>query len=241
MSRYVDQHLMKKQMDPNCNCELCELKGLFFLNLEGEQLDIVCSGKVEREYAQGDSIIKEGTMIQNFIYLKSGLVKLFRSDLGGREHIITIAKPFDYVSLLSVFSDDYYNYSVTALEDSVTCSIKMKDVKSIINNNGSLALNLLKRMSHIADKIILDSLDIRTKHLRGRVAYLLIYFSQHIYHSSEFDLPLSRKEMAEYVGMTTENVIRTLSEFRRDGILKIYGKTILIMNLDTLRSIAEFG
>ena len=49
------------------------------------------------------------------------------------------------------------------------------------------------------------------------------------------------KEMAEFVGMTTENVIRTLSEFRKDDILKIYGKTIQIVQMDTLKSIAEFG
>ena len=228
-------------MDPNCTCELCELKGLFFDSLEGEYLDMVCSGKVEKEYAQGETIIKEGTQIIDFTYLKSGLVKLYRSNSVGKEQIITIAKPFDYVSLLSVFSNDQYNYSVAALEDSVTCTIKMNDVRSIVNENGSLAFNLLKRMSKVADKIILDSLEIRTKHLRGRVAYLLIYFSQDVYLSTEFDLPLSRKEMAEFVGMTTENVIRTLSEFRKDGILKIYGKTIQIVNMDTLKSIAEFG
>ena len=228
-------------MDPSCTCELCELKGLFFEKLEGESLDIVCSGKVEKEYSQGESIIKEGTLIKDFTYLKSGLVKLFRSNNSGKEQIITIAKPFDYVSLLSVFSNDKYNYSVAALEDSVTCNIKMDDIKSILNENGSLALNLLSRMSKVADKIILDTLEIRTKQLKGRVAYLLMYFSQNVYFSPEFDLPLSRKEMAEYVGMTTENVIRTLSEFRRDGILKIYGKTIQIVNMDMLKSIAEFG
>ncbi len=228
-------------MEPGCTCELCELKGLFFDNLEGEYLDIVCSGKVEKEFLRGEVIIKEGTFITDFTYLKSGLVKLFHSDNSGKEQIITIAKPFNYVSLLSVFSNDQYNYSVTALEDSVTCSIKMADVTSLVSENGSLALSLLKRMSRVADRIILDSLEIRTKHLRGRVAYLLIYFSQDIYFSPEFDLPLSRKEMAEYVGMTTENVIRTLSEFRRDGILKIYGKTIHIIHMDTLKSIAEFG
>lgn len=228
-------------MNPGCTCELCELKGLFFDKLEGESLDIVCSGKVEKEYSQGESIIKEGTLIKDFTYLKSGLVKLFRSNNSGKEQIITIAKPFDYVSLLSVFSNDKYNYSVTALEDSVTCNIKMDDIKSILNENGNLALNLLSRMSKVADKIILDTLEIRTKQLKGRVAYLLMYFSQNVYFSPEFDLPLSRKEMAEYVGMTTENVIRTLSEFRRDGILKIYGKTIQIVNMDMLKSIAEFG
>ncbi len=228
-------------MDPGCTCELCELKELFVVNLADDHLDIICGSKVEKEYHQGESIIKEGTQIRDFSYLKSGLVKLFRSDQLGKEQIITIAKPMDYVSLLSVFSNDHYNYSVTALEDSVTCNLKMADIRSLVNENGKLALNLLKKMSGIADKIIIDTLDIRKKQLRGRVAFLLIYFSQDIYHSTEFDLPLSRKEMAEYVGMTTENVIRTLSEFRRDGILKIYGKTIQIVNMDTIKSIAEFG
>ena len=228
-------------MDPSCSCELCELKELFVDNLDGEGLDIVCTGKVEREYAQGAGIIKEGTQIRDFTYLKSGLVKLYRTDTSGKEQIISIAKPMDYVSLLSVFSNKEYNYSVSALEDSVTCNLKMDDVRNLVNKNGKLALNLLSKMSRVADKIILDSLHIRTKHLRGRVAYLLLFFADEVYLSHEFDLPLTRKEMAEYVGMTTENVIRTLSEFRKDGILKIYGKTIQVVNMDTLRSISEFG
>lgn len=228
-------------MDPSCSCENCELKELFMDNLEGDHLDVVCSGKVEKDYSEGQSIIKEGTLIRDFTYLKSGLVKLFRRDPSGREQIITIAKPMDYVSLLSVFSNDRYNYSVTALEDSVTCNLKMKEVLSLVNESGALGFSLLKKMSRVADMLILESLEIRKKHLRGRVAYLLIYFSQYIYFSQEFDLPLTRKEMAEYVGMTTENVIRSLSEFRKDGILKIYGKTIHIVNMDTLKSISEFG
>ena len=228
-------------MVSSCSCELCELRELFIDNLEEEQMEVVCSSKVEREYRQGEPILKEGTKINDFIYLKSGLVKLFKHDGSGREQIISIAQPMDYVSLLSVFSDDTYNYSVTALEDSVTCNLQMNEVRESILKNGPLALNLLKKMSRVADRIILQSLEIRKKHLRGRVAYLLLYFSKKIYQSAEFDLPLSRKEMADYVGMTTENVIRSLSELRRDGILKIYGKTIQIVNPDTLSSIAEFG
>lgn len=228
-------------MDPGCSCESCELKELFVDNLVGDHLDIVCGGKVERDHPQGTAIVKEGTLIKDFSYLKSGLVKLYRTDHTGKEQIISIAKPMDYVSLLSVFSNNKYNYSVTALEDSVTCNLKMEDVRRLISENGKLALNLLSKMSRVADKVILDSLHIRTKHLRGRVAYLLIYFAREVYFTEEFDLPLTRKEMAEYVGMTTENVIRSLSEFRKDGILKIYGKTIQIVNMDSLKSISEFG
>ena len=204
-------------------------------------MEAVCSSKKEKEYSVGEVILKERTQIREFTYLKSGLVKLFRSDPSGSEQIITIATPMDYVSLLSVFSNDEYNYSVTALEDSVTCSLNLENLRLMMRENGGLALSLLQKMSRVADRIILDTLEIRKKHLRGRVAYLLLYFSDNVYFSNEFDLPLTRKEMAEYVGMTTENVIRTLSEFRKDGILKIYGKTIQIVNQELLRSISEFG
>jgi CRP-like cAMP-binding protein len=228
-------------MDPGCTCELCELRELFMLNLDEENMNIVCSGKVEKQFQAGETIIKEGMKIKDFSYLKSGLVKLYRTDQTGKEQIITIARPMDYVSLLSVFSNKHYNYSVTALQDSVTCNLKLADITTLISQDGTLALNLLGKMSRVADTIILESLEIRKKHLRGRVAYLLIYFARTIYFADEFELPLSRKEMAEYVGMTTENVIRTLSEFRKDGILKIYGKTIHIVNMESLESIAEFG
>ena len=225
----------------NCTCELCDLKNLFFDNLEPEQSNIVCSGKKEKEYAAGEIIIKEGTSIKNFVYLKSGLVKMYKVDNQLKEQIITIAKPFDYISLLSIFSNKNYNYSVAALEDSVTCYLSLDDIKDLINSNSSMAMNLLEKMSTIADNIIIETLNIRKKHLRGRVAHLLLFFSNDIYHKDEFDLPLSRKEMAEYVGMTTENVIRSLSELRKDGILKIYGKTIEIVDKKVLNSIAEFG
>jgi len=185
-------------MDPSCSCELCELKDLFFQNLEEDHMDIICSGKVEHGFLTGETIIKEGTLIQDFIYLKSGLVKLFRSHPSGSEQIITIAKPMDYVSLLSVFSNKKYNYSVSALEESVTCHLKMKDIRELVLKNGGLALNLLGKMSKVADTIILESLEIRKKHLRGRVAYLLIFFAESVFHTKEFDLPLTRKEMAEY-------------------------------------------
>ena len=228
-------------MDEKCSCDNCELKELFVDSLEEEHMEAVCSSKKEKEYSVGEVILKERTQIREFTYLKSGLVKLFRSDPSGSEQIITIAKPMDYVSLLSVFSNDEYNYSVTALEDSVTCNLNLENLRRMMHENGGLALSLLQKMSKAADRIILDTLEIRKKHLRGRVAYLLLYFSDNVYFSSEFDLPLTRKEMAEYVGMTTENVIRTLSEFRKDGILKIYGKTIQIVNQELLRSISEFG
>ena len=56
-----------------------------------------------------------------------------------------------------------------------------------------------------------------------------------------FDLPVSRKEIADYIGMSTANVIRTLSDFKRDGIIKVFGKTIEIVDLNKLELISKRG
>ena len=224
-----------------CNCELCDLKTLFYAHLEEEEVETFCSGKVEKEYKKGDTIVKEGALIQDFVYLKSGLVKLFHTDSHQKEQIISIAKPFDYISLLSVFSNKRFNYSVTAIENSVTCCLDMQNIMNLVKTNGNYAIGIIEKMSTITDKIILTTLDIRKKNLRGRVAYVLMYFYDEIYNALEFELPLSRKEIGEYIGMTTENVIRTLSEFRKDKIISINGKIIEIRDLETLKSIAQFG
>lgn len=225
----------------NCNCELCDLKNLFYSRLGEEDVQIYCSGKVEKKYNKGETILKQASPITEFIYLKSGLVKLFRRDDDGKEQIISIAKPFDYISLLSVFSDRNYNYSVTALEPSVTCNLDMEQIKDLTRTNGNYAMGLIEKMSGVTDKIVSEMLTIRKKHLRGRIAHVLIYFFDEIYHTYEYELPLTRKEISEYIGMTVENVIRTLSEFRKDKIISISGKMIEIRDIETLRSISSFG
>ncbi|MBN1416175.1 MAG: Crp/Fnr family transcriptional regulator [Bacteroidales bacterium] len=227
-------------MANTCNCDQCELRSLFFNNVSKEELDSLCTLKIERTYPKGELIVEEGNEIREFNYLKSGLVKLYKST-DEREQIITIAKPFDFISLLSIFSNNVYNYSVRALEDSVTCNISITRIKDLIKTNGTFALELLEKMNRIADSIIIESLNIRRKHLRGRIAHVLLFFAGYIYNAPEFELPISRKEIAEYIGMTTENVIRTLSEFRKDKIIKINGKIIEIINRDLLERISQLG
>jgi len=224
-----------------CDCDKCELKSLFFSSVNQMEISRLCNQKVEKFYTKGEVILKEKNNIEEFVYLKSGLVKLFRSASHGKEQIITIAKPFDFVSLLSVFSDTNYNYSVTALENSVTCNMDLAEVKQLTATNGDFALNIIEKMSKVSDMIILESLEIRQKHLPGRVAYILLHFAEHIYEEDEFELPMSRKEVAEYIGMTTENVIRVLSEFRKDNIIEIDGKNIKIVSTERLKNISKHG
>lgn len=223
-----------------CDCENCDLQALFYDSVMANELEAICYQKAEKGFKKGERIIQAGDQIQEFIYLKKGLVKLYKTT-DDVEQIISIAKPLDFVSMLSIFSGNNYNYSVSAIEDSITCNLEFDLINDLIKTNGTFAKSVLKRMSLISDKIILDNLAIRRKHLKGRVAFVLLYFADTIYFSDEFELPISRREVAEFIGMTTENVIRTLSEFRKDEIIKINGKIIEIVDKQKLKNISSYG
>ncbi len=227
--------------DTMCTCENCQLRSIFFAHVNSEELTNICDLKVERQYSKGEIIINEGDPIDEFLYMKEGLVKLSKATLHGKDQIISFSKPFDFVSLLSVFSSNKYKYSVTAIEETTVCILQLDMVKKYAQENAMFSMDLMMHISQMTDKIILDNLDIKRKHLKGRIAHVLLYFSDYIYKKDEFELPISRREIAEYIGMTTENVIRTLSEFRKDKIIKIFGKDILIADKKRLQSISEFG
>ncbi len=225
----------------NCNCEGCELKSLFFQNISPLDIEEMCSHKIEKVYKKGEIIIQEGDEIKEFTYLKSGLVKLYRKGSNDKEQILCFALPLDFVSLLSIFSEEKYNYSVTALLDSVTCSMKLEEIKTLSNENGRFATGIMQKINKATDRIIIDFLEVKQRRLFGRIAYILLYFSKEIFNQQTFDLPVSRKEIAEYIGMTVENVIRTLSDLRKDGIIKIYGPTIEIVDIERLERISELS
>lgn len=177
----------------------------------------------------------------DFKYLKSGLVKLFRRTSNGEEQVITITRPFQFVSGMSIFSEEHYRYAVSAVEDSVVCIVRLEFIKNLLIKNGGFALGLLTKISKMSENIITQTLDLRQKNLVGRVAYVLLYFAREIYNTRVFDLPVSRKEIADYISMSTANVIRTLSDFRREGIIKVFGKTIEIVDINKLEILSKRG
>ncbi len=223
------------------NCETCDYKSYLFDTLNHEEQLEVNGNKTERNYRRGEIVCREGDEIREFIYLKEGLVKLYQEATGRHEHILSIAKPMDFIGLLTVFSNSTYLYSIRAVEDSSLCFIKLDTIKTIIKQNGDFALSILEKMSTISDQVLKTQIDLAGKQLRGRIAYIILLFADQIYHSAKFDLPISRKELGDLIEMRTENVIRTLSEFRKDGILHIEGKTLEIRNMDLLRKISELG
>jgi CRP/FNR family transcriptional regulator len=223
------------------SCKDCIYRSWAFKNLSADELKLINEHKIEKYYRKGDQICAQGDEISSFMYLQTGLVKLFTTEANKKEHIISIAKPRDFIGLLSVFSNEKHVYSITAIEDSVVCFVNLDILRSFIKNNGIFALDFFEKISSVSDSVIKTRIDINTRQLRGRIAYILLFFAKHIYSSDNFNLPISRKEIAELIDMSTENVIRVLSEFRKDKLIQIEGKNIKILDLKKLEKFYELG
>ncbi len=218
-----------------CNCERCEIKSIFFATIRESELDKYCNNRIEKEVKPGDIIIHQGGHIEEFIYVKQGLVKLYRDTPHGQQ-IISLGKPFDFVSLLSVFANDTYSYSVSALNSGVVCVFSIQEIRQLIHENGDFAIKLISVMNRMSERILFDYLDLNQKRLIGRIASVLLYFAD-TYGLKKFELPITRREIAQLIGMSVENVIRCISDLRRDKILNVYGKRIEIIDIKMLRKI----
>ncbi len=225
----------------SCECISCDFRDILFKSLTRDEFSALCKQKYQRSYSKGMLIVEEGMPIEHFLYLKNGLVKIHKINKYGKSTILNIGKPLDFLSLLTVFSDRNYSFSVTALEDTEVCSMNINVVKSMIQNNGKFACSLIEKMGAVSNTYINYNFNLNLKNLRGRIAFILLDFAENIYQNPDFDLPVSRREIGELIGMTTENVIRIFSEFRRDKIIKINGKNIDIVNVDKLRKISDLG
>jgi CRP/FNR family transcriptional regulator len=223
------------------SCSGCIYRKLLFDKLDEAEHKIIDGARTELAYEKGEVLRKEGQKINSFMYLRKGLVKIYRTDKYGKDHILGISRPGEFISLLSIFSGSTYNYSVAALEETHVCDIRLPAIKNVIKTNPAFSLNLLNRISKISEDIINIQFELNQKQVRGRVAFVLLLLADRVFMKQEFKMPITRREVGEMITMTTENTIRTLSEFRKDGIIEISGKTIRIIDYQRLVNVAKNG
>lgn len=223
------------------DCKSCIYRYLLFNELNDTEYETVNNARTEYIFKRGEVIRHEGDTIHSFLYLRKGLVKLYKTDKNGKDQILSINKPGDFINLLSIFSNSYYKFSISALEETLVCEVELPALTAVIKDNSEFALRILNRISKISDEIIENRFDINQKQIKGRVAHILLFLSDHIYHKPTFRMPITRREIGELISMTTENTIRTISEFKKDGIISFDGKVITINDFDRLKNITKTG
>jgi CRP/FNR family transcriptional regulator len=211
-----------------------------FDELNNEQVAKINEFSYVVKFKKHDTIFRQDMPISHIVFIKTGLVKIFKECDNNKNVIINISGAGKYVGLLSTFSKNQYDYTATALMD---CDIIYTDInifKAIVKENGSFALHIMKNISEqgifIFDKLI----NLSHKQVPGRIAGILVFFAE-LYNSNSFELPLTRQELADLISTTKESVSRTLNEFKNDKLIDIDEKKIVINSLDLLHRLKKIG
>jgi len=222
------------------DCHACPYKSYSLTKLSNSDIENIQNNCLIVNFKRGENICKQGTEVTHALYLAKGSVKIYVEG-NNKNLILEIINKSKYIGLQSLFGDKFYNYTITALEDSQICMINSKIILNLAQSNVGYLFELTRTISESANYVFKKIVDINQKQLRGRMADVLLYFSEEIFKTSSFELKLSRRELAEYSSMSMENAVRVLNEYKRDGIIGIEGKVFTIIQPEILRKISELG
>ena len=228
---------MKK--DSHSTCESCPARqeGIF-CNLDFDDIVDVSHHKITNKYKKGQTLFVQGTHPFGLYCISSGNIKLTKTGVDGKESIVRIVHAGDILGHRSLFTDEDFAKTATAMEDTEVCFIDKKYILSLIQKNPSVALNIINKLSrdmgHAENKLS----SLHQKNVRERLAELLLSLktTHGIKESGRWriELKLTREEMATMIGTANETLIRFMTEFKDAGIIEQDGKVIYIKDEEEL-------
>ena len=237
----AEQNMIPSIAERQNSCMLCNSKATIFKCLCSPELEMLNESRVEVNFKAGEMMFKQGTPSPHFLCLTKGLAKIYIEGFNGRNLILGIVKPVEYILGPGIYVDNRHHYSGVAIEDSSACLIDTLSFKSIIRTNPDFAEEFIRRVSLQAIFNFDQVISLTQKQMPGRIADVLIYLRGIVYEANPFSLSLSRQDLADMSGMSKESAIRILKDFKDEGIIRIDGSRFEIINEAQLHKISQTG
>ena len=184
-----------------------------------------------RHYRKKDVIFKEGEFPRWLFFVETGMVKIFKTSDDGRELIVKVAQPGEFLGFLALFREDAYPESAAALED---CSIKLvpkTDFAALVFGNRDVNARFIKMLAnHVAEREQ-QLIELAYYSVRRRVATAIV----HLHDQIQGPISLLREDLASLAGTAKETLIRTLTDFKNEGLLEINDGVISLLKVEKLR------
>ncbi|WP_047414632.1 response regulator [Cellulophaga sp. Hel_I_12] len=222
LKRMEQERYEKPEPSKDTKLSLQELKNFFDDN--GEII----------HFRQGKVIYKEGSN-SNMIYLiLEGLVKCHTIDEDGKELITSLHEANNFLGFTSFLNNIPYNESATCIEVTKLVGVSKEKLKQILENNHTISLELIELFSNDITEIKAQLLQMAYSSVRKKTAQTLLQFAEIMNKKTEDTIKISRTDLASVAGIATETLIRTLSVFKKEGLITIEGRNIKIKELKAL-------
>jgi len=212
-----------------------------FEMLTKEELKFMHDNSVVIKYKKREIICKQGSFVSHVMYIEKGLAKVYL-DNGSNTLVLKMIPEGNLLGLSSVSEDhNTFQYSAMAYIDTEIRQIDINVFRQLLKQNADFAKEVIDIFSANSLQVYGRFFCLTHKQAYGRLADILLCLSERIFKQSEFHLPLSRKDLAELSGMSSETVIRMLKKFSDDGLISMNGKNLRIIDYDRLQHISETG
>ncbi|HCL84250.1 MAG TPA: Crp/Fnr family transcriptional regulator [Chitinophagaceae bacterium] len=214
-----------------------------FADLPEPDLELLMAHRSEQVYKKGEIIFRERAYPAGIYYIMNGKVKKYKVDAEGREQIIYVANTGELLGYHAILSQDNYPDSAAVLEESTITFIPRQDFLNAISQSAELNRRLLKTLSH-EFAVLANSLTMfAQKPVRERLAVQLVVLREKYKINFEAGMPveinMGRDDLASLVGTAREHVVRILSEFKEEGIVKTRGRKIIVLDVKKMIQIAN--
>jgi len=196
--------------------------------LSEDELALLSRVVSRKSYARGSLILGAGDPTDSLYVLISGRIKVFMSDMDGKEVILAILGPNEFVGEMGLIDNSPRSANVVALEPCEVVCISKPDFKRCLSENFDMAMTvmrgLVKRLRE-ADNLIgsLALMDVF-----GRVARLLLETAEVVNGEKVVTRKLSKQDIARMIGASREMVSRVMKHLQQAGYIEVRGDAIII-------------
>lgn len=224
----------------DCNCFSREGKNCIeivpiFSNLTYEEMMEVSRITRERTFEKGDMIYMAGDKGEKLYVIHSGKVKITRLTDSGKEQVIRVLGPGEFMGELSLFSHSSLTDNGEALTKTIACMIDGMKLKDLMNKYPSIAFKVMEELSQRLEKAedLIENISLHS--VEKRLAQALINMAN---DKGEVMLKMSKRDFASHLGMSQETLSRKLTAFQEVGIIRLIGhRRIVLLNINALDEI----
>lgn len=203
-----------------------ELNKLIQLTDGKNALQSLIEDRTVNRYRKKQIIYQEGNRPSRLYYVQKGKIKTYKTNEDGKDLVIGLYNEGDYLGYVALLEGTFYNETAEAIEESELVIVPKEDFEKLINTSHDVMRKFITLLAHNVAEKEEKLLGLAYNSLRKKVAEALLALHKK-YHAP---IDISRENLATIAGTATESLIRTLSDFKSEGLVNIKGGTITILN-----------
>ncbi len=190
-----------------------------------------------RQYAKGERLFHEGDLAEGFFVVASGRVRVFKMAWDGREQTLHILGPGEPVGEVPVFAGTQFPASAEALDSVTACFFPREALLAAYTHHPDLALAMLAVLARRLREFTRLIENLSLKEMPQRLAAYLVHRVEG--QGGVVRLDISKGTLATILGASQETLSRSLSRLAEAGLIRVEGRTIVLLERARLEALAE--